>query len=123
MAMLIFGCLLAIVLGIIPVYLGLFIVLGLILVIVSVFEPILALCLAIVLGPSKALLSTVWPELPIYPGQILFVLFVITWLFRFVVNTDNTLKFATVTKYLMVYLGFGLYHKNLKVKQEIALLP
>ena len=88
MAMLILGAFLAMILVQLPVYWGFLFVLTLIIIAAAVYEPIIALCLGIVFGPSRALLSTLWPELPLYPGQILFLIFFLTWLFRFVM-IDN----------------------------------
>ncbi|HCU98721.1 MAG TPA: hypothetical protein DGM69_05175 [Chloroflexi bacterium] len=104
MAMLILGAFLAMILVQLPVYWGFLLVLTLTIIAAAVYEPIIALCLGIVFGPSRALLSTLWPELPLYPGQILFLIFFLTWLFRFVMIDNGAWKVSSITKFLMIYL-------------------
>ena len=102
------GSLLAIALGIVPTVLGILIIASVIAIIVSLIEPIIALGLAIIIGPLRALVAVVWPDLSVYPGQTLFALFVFTWLVHIALNRNINIRFPAITKFMTIYLCIGL---------------
>ena len=73
---------LSLLVSLIPLQWGVMILLACIVVIAALYEPMYALIFALILGPSRALLGSVWPDLSVYPGQIFFGLFVLVWILR-----------------------------------------
>ena len=100
--------LLSILVGIIPATWGILIVAGAIAIFASLLEPIVALGLAIIIGPLRALVSAVWPDVSVYPGQILFALFVLSWFVNFVASKTTIIRFPVTAKILVIYLCVGL---------------
>ena len=63
------GSLIAIALGVVPVVLGLLIIASVIAVVVSLIEPLIALGLAIIIGPLRAWVAVVWPDVSYISGS------------------------------------------------------
>ena len=102
------GSLIAIVLGIVPAVLGLLIIVIVIAIVMSLIEPMIALGLAIIIGPLRALVAVVWTDVSLYPGQILFALFVFSWLVHIVLNRNMSIRFPVTTKLMAIYLCIAL---------------
>ena len=102
------GSLIAIVLGIVPAVLGLLIIVIVIAIVMSLIEPMIALGLAIIIGPLRALVAVVWTNVSLYPGQILFALFVFSWLVHIVLNRNMSIRFPVTTKLMAIYLCIAL---------------
>lgn len=108
LVLLIAGSLISVLVGIIPATWGVLIVAGAIAIFASLLEPIVALGLAIIIGPLRALVSVVWPDMSVYPGQILFALFVLSWFVHFVASKTTIIRFPVTAKILIIYLCVGL---------------
>ena len=102
------GSLIAIALGVVPAVLGLLIIASVIAIAVSMIEPMIALGLAIIIGPLRAWVAVVWPNVPLYPGQVLFALFIFSSFVHFVLNRNMTIRFPVTTKLMTIYLCVGL---------------
>ncbi|MEE3227853.1 MAG: hypothetical protein VX237_01975, partial [Chloroflexota bacterium] len=102
------GSLIAIALGVVPAVLGLLIIASVIAIAVSMIEPMIALGLAIIIGPLRAWVAVVWPDVSLYPGQVLFALFIFSSFVHFVLNRNMSIRFPVTTKLMTIYLSVGL---------------
>ncbi|MDP6793320.1 MAG: O-antigen ligase family protein, partial [Anaerolineales bacterium] len=73
----------------------------------ALFKPLIALMLALVFGPARALLATMWPDMPLYPGQVLFVLFALSWLLRGLFRRSLRLHMPAFAVPALLYVGVG----------------
>jgi len=108
LGLLIAGSLISMLVGIIPATWGFLIVASLIAIFASLLEPMVALGLAIIVGPLRALVAAVWPDVSVYPGQILFSLFVFAWFVRFVSSKTTIIRVPMTAKIMAIYLCVGL---------------
>jgi O-antigen ligase len=81
---------------------------GVALLLVAVWEPALGLGLALALGPAKAFLAVVRPELP-DPGQVFFALAVAGWLARCLIFRKFVLPWTWLLLPLSAYIFVGLF--------------
>ena len=106
--LLILGSLVSILLGVIPATWGFFLVASTIAIYVSLIEPMVALGLVIIIGPLRALVSAILPDVSVYPGQILFALFVFSWFVHFATSKTVLIRVPVTAKIITVYLCVGL---------------
>ncbi|MDP6793405.1 MAG: O-antigen ligase family protein [Anaerolineales bacterium] len=95
----------AVLLAIAPLRWGMLIVVGGIVIVMALLEPLAALSLALLLGPARALLGAVWPGTPLHPGQVLFGLFVLVWCVRALYLRKMRLVLPAFALPLLVYVG------------------
>ena len=98
---------LSLLVSLIPLQWGVMILLACVVVIAALYAPMYALIFALILGPSRALLWSVWPDLSVYPGQIFFGLFVLVWILRGLFLRGVRLVFPSFLLPLLVYVGIG----------------
>ena len=108
LGLLISGSLVSILLGVIPATWGFLLVASVIAIYVSLLEPMVAVGLAIIIGPLRALVSAIWPDVSVYPGQILFALFVFSWFVQFTTSKTVLIRVPVTAKIITIYLCVGL---------------
>ena len=90
-----------------PLSLGiLFLVWG-IAIAIALFEPLSALVLALLFGPTRALVAATWPGAPLFPGQVLFGLFALAWLLRGLFRRTLRLRMPAFTVPALLYVSVG----------------
>ena len=96
---------LAVLLAIAPLRWGMLIVVGGLVIVTALLEPLAAFSLALLLGPARALLAAVWPGTPLHPGQVLFGLFVLVWFLRALYLRRMSLVLPAFAVPFLVYVG------------------
>jgi putative inorganic carbon (HCO3(-)) transporter len=91
-----------------PLTYALAICVGVPLLALSAWEPVVGLGLAIILGPAKALLAVAYPSIP-EPGQVFFFLALAGWLARGLVQRRLVVPLNQLLVPLGLYLAAGLF--------------
>lgn len=73
----------------------------------ALVQPLTALALALLIGPTRALLATMFPGSPLYPGQTFFGIFVLAWLLRGLFRRRLRITLTGFSVPLLSYLLIG----------------